>query len=66
MNAFEQVGQAVAEARRMQNAVDSHAEAMASLLVGRLQSSKVCYSTLRQLKNELRRYNPHTRTWRNK
>jgi hypothetical protein len=52
---------ALADMRRTQNAADSVANTAAELIVGRLR--KVSDYNLRQLKKELRAYNPHTQRW---
>ena len=62
MNAYDQMRQAVQEAKVTMNAADSVANTMGQMLVGRLQ--RVDESTLRRLKRELRDFNIHTGRWR--
>lgn len=62
MNKFDEMRQAVAEAKVTLSAADGVAADMARMLVGRLR----CASgyTLQQLKRELRDYNIHTGRWK--
>ena len=64
MNKFDQMREAVAEAKNTMQAADAVADSMARMLTGRL--SKVNSYTLTQLKKELRDFNMHTGTWRDK
>lgn len=61
MNATE-MRQALRDAAATQRAADDIASILGEMLVGRLRH--VSDWTLRQLKRELRKYNPHTKTWR--
>lgn len=61
---FDDVTRAVNEARNTLQSVDHHVEQMAKLIAGRLRAADVSQHTLRQLKKELRDYNPHTGKWK--
>lgn len=63
MNIFDDVRAAVSAARNAQAAVDSTTKDMANLIAGRLRRAGVSQATLRALKAELRKYNPHTNRW---
>ena len=53
---------AVQEAKGTLSNTDRMADSLGEMLVGRLRY--VSDWTLRKLKRELRRYNPHTKTWK--
>lgn len=59
----EAVQQMVAEARRLDNASEQYANAMATLLQGKLRKVSDG-SVLAKLKKELASYNIHTGRWR--
>ena len=65
---FGNVEEAVNEARASLARVDANVSVMARLCAGRLQHAHrygtLGTNTLRDLKNELRRFNPHTSKWR--
>ena len=61
-NKFDEMRQAVSEARQTLSAADDVANAMAILLEGRLR--KVNDWNLKKLKAELRDFNAHTGKWR--
>lgn len=63
MNAFDQMTQAVEEAKTTLRAADNVATQMARMLDGRLRSVESHYA-LSNLKNELRDYNIHTGEWK--
>lgn len=62
MNRFDEMRAAVNEAESTLRAVDSIAEQLARMLVGRLR--KVSSYYLSKLKRELRDYNIHTGKWK--
>lgn len=62
-NKFDEMRQAISEARITFEAADSIAEDMANLLRGRLRMVS-SGSTLCHLKRELRNFNMHTREWK--
>lgn len=62
MNAFDQMREAINNAKSVQDAARNNASQMADLLVGNLAHCRA--GTLRKLKQELARYNMHTGTWR--
>lgn len=64
MNAFDQMRDAIAQARQVEHACRQHADEMAGLLIGKLDA--VSTHKLKQLKKELRNFNIHTGRWRNK
>lgn len=65
MNVFDQMREAMEEARRQMRAADDSATKMAEMVVGRL--SKVdSVTTLRKLKRELRDFDMTTGQWRKK
>jgi hypothetical protein len=61
---FDEMKEAVADAESTISAADSQVAAMAKLIRGRLRTGGVSYYTLGILKDELRRYNAHTKSWR--
>lgn len=62
MNTFDEMRQALRDARTTMAAADSVANGMAELLVGRLRKVSPVY--LEKLKRELRDYNIHTGRWK--
>ncbi len=62
MNYFDALTTALNEARTVNRVVADNANAVARLLVGNL--SHVSDNIVKQLKDELRHYNAHTKTWR--
>ena len=60
---FDEMKQAISQARSTFNLADSMASTLADLLVGRLRM--VSSWTLVKLKRELRNFNAHTKTWKN-
>ena len=64
-NPFDQVRQAVIDARTQLRAADSVAGSMASLLRGRLRNVDDRY-VLAALKRELRDFNLTTKTWKDR
>ena len=64
MNKFDEMREAVAEAKTTISAADSCVRVMAELCAGRLRRAEIPQSVLRRLKNELRDYNPHTGRWK--
>lgn len=64
-NPFDQVRQAVIDARTQLRAADSVAGSMASLLCGRLRNVYDPY-VLAALKRELRDFNLTTKTWKDR
>lgn len=61
-NHFDNMRAAMTEARQVQAAADSQADAMAHILRGRLR--KVSSWHLKALKRELRDFNMHTGEWK--
>lgn len=61
MNAFDQMREALNEAKQVQRAAEQNAAEMGQLLIGNLRHCSDY--TLRELKKELSRYNRHTGTW---
>ena len=64
MNAFDQMRDAIAQAKQMESAVAANANEMAELIAGNLR--RVRPHTLKRLKRELRSFNIHTEKWRDK
>ena len=64
-NVFDNMREALATARDVQNAADENATAMARMLVGRLQRINSA-EVLRKLKKELRDFDMTTGKWRSK
>lgn len=62
VNAFDEIRAAIAQAKFLNDAVDSQANAMVDLLQGRL--SKVSTYRLARLKKELSMFNSHTGKWK--
>jgi bifunctional ADP-heptose synthase (sugar kinase/adenylyltransferase) len=60
----QEMRRALEEARTTFRAADNVANDLASILVGRLKSSNVSSTTLRQLKLELRNFNMQTYRWK--
>jgi hypothetical protein len=65
MNHFDNMREAMREARATMNAADEAAQAMAEMLVGRLSKVRKGW-VLSALKRELRNYNIHTGAWNEK
>jgi hypothetical protein len=62
MNKFDEMKQAINEAKEVMRAADDNANAMASILRGRLRN---CSSwNLEALKREISEYNIKTRRWK--
>lgn len=61
---FDDMTQAVSEAKRTLSRADAHVKDMADMIAGRLRQAEIGQYTLRKLKNELRDYNPHTGVWK--
>ena len=61
---FAEAYEAYEDAERTIRAVDNIVAGMARMIVGRLRSSNASMSTLAALKRELRDYNMHTGTWK--
>lgn len=62
MNAFDQINQAVREARELNDTVDRQANALCDLLDGRLK--KLTTYRLKRLKRELQNFNANTGQWK--
>ena len=58
---FDEMAEAMEEARKIQLRADGYAEQMAQYLVGRL--IKISPYTARKLKRELRKFNMTTTSW---
>lgn len=56
--------EAIEAAQQTRNAARANTHTMASLIAGQLEDSNVSHSTLKKLKDELRRWNAHTNSWR--
>ena len=65
-NTFDDMREAVEDARTKLKAADNVVGAMASMCAGRLRNSNVSPSTLERLKKELADYNIHTNKWKRK
>jgi hypothetical protein len=61
-NKWDEMREAISEARAAFNAADAFATAMAEMLDGRLKRVDNTYC-LKRLKHELRDFNSHTRQW---
>lgn len=61
---FDEMYDAVQDAKQTQNIADRQVYKMARLIVGKLQSGGVSDYTLRRLKKELAGYNMHTSRWK--
>ena len=61
---FEEMAEAIAEAEMTIRRGDRHVAAMASLVRGRLRSGGVSTWVLEELKRELRDFNIHTGSWK--
>lgn len=59
---FDEMDSGLKDFERTKNLLDHMADRIAGMLVGRLRNVDSPY-TLRQLKRELRDYNPHTNRW---
>jgi hypothetical protein len=66
MNAFDQMREAIREARSQIKAADSAVAEIASLIEGRLRTGGVSPSVLKALKRELKGFNIHTGMWMSK
>lgn len=62
-NKFDEMRQAVQEAKNTLDAADSVADDLARMLIGRLHRVQSSY-TLAKLKRELRDFNMHTSSWK--
>lgn len=65
-NAWDQMREAVSEAKAAIKASDSYVQSMAEMIAGRLRQSTTAGSTLALLKRELRDFNIHTQRWKKK
>lgn len=63
---FDEVHEAVNEAKNTIRMADTAVGKMASIVAGRLRKAEVPWGVLKALKNELRDYNIHTGKWRKK
>ncbi len=61
---WEEANEAVRDARITIRNMEDLTREMAAMIGGKLQSGNVSGFTLRRLKEELKRYNMHTNTWR--
>jgi len=62
-NKFDEMAEAIDDARTLLRAADANVRKMADMVAGRLRVGNVSNSTLTALKKELRDYNIHTGTW---
>lgn len=61
---FDEMKEAVRDARATINRADMHVSSMASMCAGRLRRAGVSHHTLCELKKELANYNMHTGSWK--
>lgn len=61
---FSEMQQAVADAKAELSRADCFVAQMAEIIAGRLRTGRVPQGVLRELKRELRDYNPHTGVWK--
>lgn len=64
MNTFDDMREAVQDARTKLRAADNVVGAMAEMCAGRLRTANVSPSALEKLKKELADYNIHTAKWK--
>lgn len=60
---FDEMYAAVEDARRTIRLADSTIASVSAMVAGRLKTSRVPGSVLKQLKDELRGWNAHTQRW---